>query len=57
MVVFLSGLPLDACAKNPADGGDQAAYKQLQTYGSNPSLFAYNAVLVASDGLEVGSAR
>ncbi|MDI9444577.1 MAG: type I restriction endonuclease subunit R [Planctomycetota bacterium] len=57
VVVFLIGLPLGALElKNPADeeATIQAAYKQLQTYKEQiPSLFAYNEVLVASDGLEV----
>ncbi len=56
MVVFVNGLPLGVLElKNPADeeATVRAAYKQLQTYKEQiPSLFAYNEVLVASDGLE-----
>lgn len=56
IVVFVNGLPLAVVElKNPAD--EQAtirhAYNQLQTYkGDIPSLFAYNELLVISDGLE-----
>jgi len=57
VVVFVNGLPLGVLElKNPAgeEATVQAAYKQLQTYKEQiPSLFAYNEVLVASDGLEV----
>ncbi len=56
VVVFLNGLPLGVLElKNPAgeEATVQAAYKQLQTYKEQiPSLFSYNEVLVASDGLE-----
>ena len=56
VVLFVNGLPLGIIElKNPAD--EQAtiwsAYQQLQTYKHEiPSLFAYNEVLVISDGLE-----
>jgi type I restriction enzyme R subunit len=56
VVLFVNGLPLAVLElKNPAD--EQAtiwsAYQQLQTYKQEiPSLFAYNEVLVISDGLE-----
>lgn len=56
VVVFVNGLPLAVVElKNPAD--EQAtirhAYNQLQTYkGDIPSLFAYNELMIISDGLE-----
>jgi len=56
LVLFVNGLPLVVMElKNPA--AEQAtvrkAYDQLQTYkGTIPSLFTYNAFMVASDGLE-----
>ena len=56
VVVFVNGLPLAVIElKDPA--ADQplvrAAFNQLQTYKQDiPTLFHYNAVLVASDGLE-----
>jgi type I restriction enzyme R subunit len=56
IVVFVNGLPLGLIElKNAAD--EEAtiwtAYKQLRTYKAEiPSLLHYNAVLVASDGLE-----
>jgi type I restriction enzyme R subunit len=56
IVVFVNGLPLGVIElKNPADEDATiwTAYAQLQTYQAEiPSLLAYNAVLVASDGLE-----
>jgi type I restriction enzyme R subunit len=56
IVVFVNGLPLGAIElKNPADEDATiwTAYAHLQTYQAEiPSLLAYNAVLVASDGLE-----
>jgi len=56
VVLFVNGLPLAIVElKNPTD--DQAsiwsAYQQLHTYKQEiPSLFAYNEVLVISDGVE-----
>lgn len=56
VVVFVNGLPLAVVElKNPAD--EQAtirhAFNQLQTYkGDIPSLFAYNELMIISDGLE-----
>ncbi|WP_077728715.1 HsdR family type I site-specific deoxyribonuclease [Methylocaldum sp. 14B] len=61
VVLFVNGLPLVVMElKNAADENATigAAYKQLQTYKAEiPSLFAYNGMLVISDGLEakVGS--
>lgn len=61
VVLFVNGLPLVVMElKNAADENAtiSAAYKQLQTYKAEiPSLFAYNGMLVISDGLEakVGS--
>ncbi len=56
VVVFVNGLPLGVIElKNAADEDATiwSAYKQLQTYKQEiPSLLAYNAVLVASDGLQ-----
>ncbi len=56
IVVFVNGIPLAVLElKNAAD--EQAtiwdAFNQLQTYKAQiPRLFAYNEVLVVSDGLE-----
>ncbi|MFN3741567.1 MAG: type I restriction endonuclease subunit R, partial [Anaerolineales bacterium] len=56
IVLFINGLPLAIIElKNPTD--EQAtiwsAYQQLQTYRSElPTLFAFNELLVVSDGLE-----
>uniref|UniRef100_UPI002ACE7841 type I restriction endonuclease subunit R n=1 Tax=Anaerolinea sp. TaxID=1872519 RepID=UPI002ACE7841 len=56
IVLFINGLPLAIIElKNPTD--EQAtiwtAYQQLQTYRSElPTLFAFNELLVISDGLE-----
>jgi type I restriction enzyme R subunit len=56
VVVFVNGLPLAVIElKNPAD--EEAtiwtAYQQLQTYHAEiPSLFAYNELLVVSDGVQ-----
>ncbi|MCB5223861.1 MAG: type I restriction endonuclease subunit R [Candidatus Cloacimonadaceae bacterium] len=56
IVIFVNGLPLAVIElKNPADEKATiwTAYNQLQTYKEQiPSLFAYNAVLLVSDGLE-----
>ena len=56
MVLFVNGLPLVVIElKNPAAGRVKArhAWQQLQTYKAElPSLFAMNALLVASDGME-----
>lgn len=55
VVVFLNGLPVGVLElKNPGD--EQAtvkkAFQQIQTYKHEiPSLFAYNEVIVVSDGL------
>jgi type I restriction enzyme R subunit len=56
VVLFVNGLPLVVIElKNPTD--EEAtiwtAFQQLQTYKAElPTLFAYNALLVISDGLE-----
>jgi type I restriction enzyme R subunit len=61
IVVFLNGIPIAVIElKNPADENATiwTAFNQLQTYRQQlPSLFAYNEILVASDGLQarVGS--
>jgi type I restriction enzyme R subunit len=61
VVVFVNGLPLAVIElKNPADENATvwSAFHQLQTYQAQvPALFATNAVLVASDGVQarVGS--
>jgi type I restriction enzyme R subunit len=56
IVVFINGLPLSLIElKNAADEDATIwnAYAQLQTYKAEiPSLLAYNAALVVSDGLE-----
>ena len=56
IVVFVNGLPLAIIElKNPADPDATiwSAFHQLQTYRQElPSLFACNAVLVVSDGVE-----
>lgn len=56
IVLFVNGLPLAILElKNPADEEADVwkAYQQLQTYQAQiPSLFAYNAALVASDGVQ-----
>jgi type I restriction enzyme R subunit len=56
IVVFVNGLPLGLIElKNAADEDATiwSAYAQLQTYKADiPSLLAYNAALVVSDGLQ-----
>jgi type I restriction enzyme R subunit len=56
VVLFVNGLPLAIIElKNPADEDATiwTAFQQLQTYQVQiPSLFAYNAVLVVSDGVQ-----
>jgi len=56
VVLFINGIPLVIIElKNPADDKAtvQKAFTQLQNYKSAiPSLFYYNAFLIASDGLE-----
>lgn len=56
VVVFVNGLPLSIFEiKNPADENAtiRDAFQQLQTYkGEFPTLFSFNEILVATDGLE-----
>ncbi len=56
VVLFVNGLPLAVIElKNPADEDATVwtAWQQLQTYKAEiPSLFAFNAALVVSDGVE-----
>jgi len=56
VVMFVNGLPLVVIElKNPTDENAtvQKAFTQLQNYkNAIPSLFYYNATLVASDGLD-----
>ncbi len=56
LVVFVNGIPLVVIElKNATDENTtiKSAFKQLETYKQSiPSLFAYNALLVISDGLE-----
>ena len=56
LVVFVNGLPLGVVElKNPADENAtvHTAWRQLRTYRAElPSLFAFNAVLAVSDGVE-----
>ena len=56
IVLFVNGLPLGVLElKNPADENAtiRSAFRQLQTYRAEiPSLFAFNAALIVSDGLE-----
>jgi type I restriction enzyme R subunit len=56
VVLFVNGLPLALIElKNAADEDATiwSAYQQLQTYQAElPTLFAFNAVLVVSDGVE-----
>jgi type I restriction enzyme R subunit len=56
VILFVNGLPLVVIElKNPADENAtvEKAYTQLQNYmQAIPSLFHYNGILVASDGLD-----
>ncbi len=56
VVIFVNGLPLAVIElKNPTDENATVnkAFTQLQNYKNDiPSLFCYNGVLVASDGLD-----
>ena len=56
VVVFVNGLPLAVIElKNPADENTTiwSAFQQLQTYQAQiPSLFATNAALIVSDGVQ-----
>ncbi|MDE0373170.1 MAG: type I restriction endonuclease subunit R [Rhodospirillales bacterium] len=56
IVLFVNGLPLGLIElKNPADEDATiwTAWRQLQTYREElPSLFAMNAALIVSDGIE-----
>jgi type I restriction enzyme R subunit len=56
VVLFVNGLPLAVIElKNPADESATiwSAYQQLQTYQAQvPSLFATNAALIVSDGVQ-----
>jgi type I restriction enzyme R subunit len=56
VVLFVNGLPLAVIELKNAAGENAtvwSAFQQLQTYQSEmPTLFATNAVLVASDGVE-----
>ena len=56
VVLFVNGLPLVVIElKNPVDEDATiwTAWQQLQTYKAEiPSLFAFNAALIVSDGLE-----
>ena len=56
VVLFVNGLPLGLIElKNPAaeDATVWTAWQQLQTYAAElPSLFAMNAALIVSDGVE-----
>ena len=56
LLLFVNGLPLAVIElKNPADEGATilTAWRQLQTYRAElPALFAFNAVLAVSDGMQ-----
>ena len=55
-MLFLNGLPLGVIElKNPADEDATiwTAWQQLQTYKADlPTLFAFNELLIVSDGTE-----
>jgi type I restriction enzyme R subunit len=59
VVLFINGLPLALLElKNAADEDATvwSAFQQFQTYKAElPTLFAYNALLVASDGIEAAA--
>ena len=61
VLIFVNGLPIAVMElKNPADENATiwTAFQQIQTYKAQiPSLFAYNELLIISDGMEarVGS--
>src|SRR5690606_311125 len=56
LVLFVNGLPLAVIELKNAAGENAtvwSAFQQLQTYQADvPSLFAANALLVASDGIQ-----
>ncbi len=56
IVLFVNGIPLVVIElKNPAveDANINSAFRQLQTYvDAIPALFAYNGIMIISDGLE-----
>ncbi|MEK7570909.1 MAG: type I restriction endonuclease subunit R [Patescibacteria group bacterium] len=56
VIIFINGLPLVVIElKNPTDENAtvQKAFTQLQNYkNAIPSLFYYNSILIASDGLD-----
>lgn len=56
VLILVNGIPLVVIElKNPSDENAtvRKAYDQLQTYKQEiPQLFSYNAVLIASDGIE-----
>ena len=61
IVLFVNGLPLAVIElKNPADENAtiHTAFRQLQTYKAEiPSLFAFNAAFIVSDGWRLASGR
>lgn len=56
ILIFLNGIPIGVVElKNPADENATIykAYKQIQTYKNEiPTLFAYNELVIISDGIE-----
>lgn len=56
VILFVNGLPLVVIElKNPADekADTRKAYNQIQTYKQDiPSLFAYNEIVILSDGVD-----
>ncbi len=56
IVIFINGLPLAVIElKNPAkeEATIESAYNQIQTYKNEiPSLFAYNEIIIISDGIK-----